>query len=172
LRNSYRLSSPVTSGTLSPSKMPTPGWRSPAGCRHPLRARLDVDSGSGLRVGIPAALQHAPAGLGEKRRPVGVPFRCAVVVFHDTGGGGGKELEAEALARRGASPMDLTGKPMKGFVWVRSTKPTARRFNHGLILRRVTLARFLPNRSVRRPRFRLGLERRATPFMPLGAPAY
>lgn len=32
----------------------------------------------------------------------------------------GKELEAEALARRGASPMDITGKPMRGLVWVRA----------------------------------------------------
>jgi TfoX/Sxy family transcriptional regulator of competence genes len=30
----------------------------------------------------------------------------------------GKDLEAQALARPGASPMDITGKPMKGFVWV------------------------------------------------------
>lgn len=30
----------------------------------------------------------------------------------------GKELEAEALARPGAKPMDLTGKPMRGIVWV------------------------------------------------------
>lgn len=30
----------------------------------------------------------------------------------------GKELEAQALQRQGASPMDITGKPMKGFVWV------------------------------------------------------
>lgn len=32
----------------------------------------------------------------------------------------GKELEGEALARRGASPMDITGKPMRGLVWVRA----------------------------------------------------
>ena len=32
----------------------------------------------------------------------------------------GKVLEAEALARPGASPMDITGRPMKGFVWVRA----------------------------------------------------
>ena len=32
----------------------------------------------------------------------------------------GKELEAEALARHGASPMDITGRPMRGFVWVRA----------------------------------------------------
>jgi hypothetical protein len=32
----------------------------------------------------------------------------------------GKGLEAEALARPGASPMDITGRPMRGFVWVRA----------------------------------------------------
>ncbi len=30
----------------------------------------------------------------------------------------GKELEAEALSRPGASPMDITGRPMRGIVWV------------------------------------------------------
>ena len=30
----------------------------------------------------------------------------------------GKEQEPAALARPGASPMDITGRPMKGFVWV------------------------------------------------------
>ena len=30
----------------------------------------------------------------------------------------GPELHAQALARPGASPMDITSKPMKGFVWV------------------------------------------------------
>jgi hypothetical protein len=30
----------------------------------------------------------------------------------------GKNLEAEALARPGATPMDITGRPMQGFVWV------------------------------------------------------
>lgn len=30
----------------------------------------------------------------------------------------GKDLEPEALARPGARPMDITGKPMAGFVWV------------------------------------------------------
>lgn len=30
----------------------------------------------------------------------------------------GKALEAEALSRPGARPMDITGKPMGGFVWV------------------------------------------------------
>jgi len=30
----------------------------------------------------------------------------------------GAEQEAVALSRPGARPMDITGKPMKGFVWV------------------------------------------------------
>lgn len=30
----------------------------------------------------------------------------------------GKEQEAEALSRPGAAPMDITGKPMGGIVWV------------------------------------------------------
>jgi TfoX/Sxy family transcriptional regulator of competence genes len=33
----------------------------------------------------------------------------------------GKALEATALARPGASPMDITGKPMRGLVWVRAS---------------------------------------------------
>lgn len=34
----------------------------------------------------------------------------------------GKTLEADALARPGASPMDITGRPMRGFVWVRAER--------------------------------------------------
>jgi TfoX/Sxy family transcriptional regulator of competence genes len=30
----------------------------------------------------------------------------------------GPELHAEALSRPGAGPMEFTGRPMKGFVWV------------------------------------------------------
>lgn len=30
----------------------------------------------------------------------------------------GKELEPEALSRQGARPMDITGRPMPGIVWV------------------------------------------------------
>jgi len=30
----------------------------------------------------------------------------------------GKELESQALGRPGASPMDITGKPMRGIIWV------------------------------------------------------
>lgn len=32
----------------------------------------------------------------------------------------GKALEAEALSRAGASPMDITRRPMPGFVWVQA----------------------------------------------------
>lgn len=38
----------------------------------------------------------------------------------------GKELEAEALGRSGAGPMDITGKPMRGFIWVRADKAEGR----------------------------------------------
>jgi TfoX/Sxy family transcriptional regulator of competence genes len=30
----------------------------------------------------------------------------------------GKDLEPEALSRSGASPMDITGRPMRGIIWV------------------------------------------------------
>jgi hypothetical protein len=32
----------------------------------------------------------------------------------------GKDQEALALSRSGASPMDITGRPMHGFVWVKA----------------------------------------------------
>jgi hypothetical protein len=34
----------------------------------------------------------------------------------------GAEQESRVLAQPGASPMDITGKPMKGFAWVRAAK--------------------------------------------------
>jgi len=37
----------------------------------------------------------------------------------------GKALEAEALAKPGARPMDITGKPMAGFVWVDASQACA-----------------------------------------------
>lgn len=37
----------------------------------------------------------------------------------------GAEQEALALSQPGASPMDITGKPMKGFVWVDAAATTA-----------------------------------------------
>jgi TfoX/Sxy family transcriptional regulator of competence genes len=38
----------------------------------------------------------------------------------------GKEQDAEALSRRGARPMDITGRVMKGFVWVAPSSCDAR----------------------------------------------
>lgn len=38
----------------------------------------------------------------------------------------GKEQDAEALSRKGARPMDITGKVMKGFVWVDPARCDAR----------------------------------------------
>lgn len=35
----------------------------------------------------------------------------------------GAAQEADALSRPGARPMDITGKPMKGFVWVDAAAP-------------------------------------------------
>lgn len=32
----------------------------------------------------------------------------------------GKDQEAEALARPGSKPMDITGRPMRGIIWVRA----------------------------------------------------
>lgn len=38
----------------------------------------------------------------------------------------GKDREALALKRPGASPMDITGKPMPGFLWVDATQAVGR----------------------------------------------
>ena len=32
----------------------------------------------------------------------------------------GKDLEAEALGRPGTQPMDITGRPMRGIIWVQA----------------------------------------------------
>lgn len=39
----------------------------------------------------------------------------------------GKRHEPEALSRPGASPMDITGRPMTGFVWVRAAEASGDR---------------------------------------------
>lgn len=41
----------------------------------------------------------------------------------------GKEQEDVALARPGARPIDVTGKPMKGFVWVSAADATGDRLD-------------------------------------------
>jgi TfoX/Sxy family transcriptional regulator of competence genes len=38
----------------------------------------------------------------------------------------GKDLEMEALLRPGATPMDITGRPMRGFVWVLESSAAGR----------------------------------------------
>lgn len=38
----------------------------------------------------------------------------------------GKDLEAEALARSGAKPMDITGRPMRGIIWVQEENAQGR----------------------------------------------
>jgi len=46
----------------------------------------------------------------------------------------GKDQEREALARPGAKPMGITGKPMAGFVWVDSSGLTGRRLRAWIAL--------------------------------------
>jgi TfoX N-terminal domain len=46
----------------------------------------------------------------------------------------GKDLEAEALGRAGASPMDITGKPMRGFVWVQAEHAEGGDLQHWIAL--------------------------------------
>lgn len=46
----------------------------------------------------------------------------------------GKDQEREALARPGAKPMDITGKPMAGFVWVDSSELTGRQLRAWIAL--------------------------------------
>ena len=62
-------------------------------------------------------------GITEKRMFGGVCFLLRGNMLCGTGSGDfmfrvGKEQDAEALARKGARPMDITGRVMKGFVWV------------------------------------------------------
>ena len=46
----------------------------------------------------------------------------------------GNEQDAEALARKGARPMDITGKVMKGFVWVNPDVCDARALKRWIVL--------------------------------------
>ena len=41
----------------------------------------------------------------------------------------GKNLETQALRRTGASPMDITGRPMRGFVWVQAEHAKGKNLN-------------------------------------------
>jgi TfoX/Sxy family transcriptional regulator of competence genes len=46
----------------------------------------------------------------------------------------GKQQDAEALSRKGARPMDFTGKVMKGFVWVDPSSCDSRALGRWLAL--------------------------------------
>lgn len=48
----------------------------------------------------------------------------------------GKEQDAQALRRKGARPMDITGKAMKGFIWV-----DPQRCDSGALKRWIALSR-------------------------------
>lgn len=71
-------------------------------------------------------LRAALAGrknVGEKRMFGGVCFLLRGNMLCGTGKADfmfrvGKDQDAEALSRKGARPMDVTGRAMKGFVWV------------------------------------------------------
>ena len=71
-------------------------------------------------------LRKALAGRGniaEKRMFGGVCFLLRGNMLCGTGKSDfmfrvGKDQDAEALSRKGARPMDITGRVMKGFVWV------------------------------------------------------
>ena len=75
---------------------------------------------------LAARLRKAFAGrrnISEKRMFGGVCFLLRGNMLCGTGKTDfmfrvGKDQDAEALARKGARPMDFTGKIMKGFVWV------------------------------------------------------
>ncbi|MGH6630608.1 MAG: TfoX/Sxy family protein [Burkholderiales bacterium] len=63
------------------------------------------------------------SGISEKRMFGGVCFLLRGNMLCGTGKADfmfrvGKEQDAEALSRPGARPMDITGRIMKGFVWV------------------------------------------------------
>ena len=70
--------------------------------------------------------------LAEKRMFGGVCFLLKGNMLCGVGDGRfmfrvGKDQDAAALERPGAAPMDFTGRPMKGFVWVDPAQCDARR---------------------------------------------
>ena len=60
----------------------------------------------------------------------------------------GKALEADALVRRGASPMDITGRPMRGFVWVCAENADGKALQAWIGLAHSTLLRCMPRQQV------------------------
>lgn len=75
-----------------------------------------------LTLRLRAALK-GKRGIAEKRMFGGVCFLLRGNMLCGTGKSDfmfriGKDQDAEALARPGARPMDITGRKMPGFVWV------------------------------------------------------
>jgi len=87
-----------------------------------------------MNEALAARLRKALAGtarVGEKRMFGGVCFLLRGNMLCGTGKEDfmfrvGKEQDAKALALPGARPMDITGKVMKGFVWVDPRRCDAR----------------------------------------------
>jgi TfoX/Sxy family transcriptional regulator of competence genes len=67
----------------------------------------------------------------------------------------GKEQDAEALSRKGARPMDITGRVMKGFVWVDPSSCDARGLKRWIDLATAYVGK-LPVRSSKGPKGRSG----------------
>lgn len=63
----------------------------------------------------------------------------------------GKDQDAEALSRKGARPMDITGRVMKGFVWVDPVSCDARGLKQWIDLAAAYVGR-LPAKSNKGPK--------------------
>ncbi|MEX2148981.1 MAG: TfoX/Sxy family protein [Steroidobacteraceae bacterium] len=61
----------------------------------------------------------------------------------------GRDQDAAALKRRGAKPMDFTGRAMKGFVWVDPEKCDARALRSWIAMCENYVAALPPKRPIR-----------------------
>lgn len=95
-----------------------------------------------MNEALAARLRKALAGrrgVSEKRMFGGVCFLQRGNMLCGTGQEKfmfrvGKEQDAAALARPGAKPMDITGRVMKGFVWVDPAACDGRTLKHWIAL--------------------------------------
>ena len=93
-------------------------------------------------------------GVSEKRMFGGVCFLLRGNMLCGTGKTDfmfrvGKDQDAEALARSGARPMDITGKAMKGFVWVDPESCDARALKRWIALADSYVATLPPKKGKR-----------------------
>lgn len=91
-----------------------------------------------LAARLRRALAHTK-GIGEKRMFGGICFLLRGNMLCGTGKADfmfrvGKDQDAEALSRPGARPMDITGKVMKGFVWVDPASCDSRALKRWIVL--------------------------------------